>query len=178
MGCDVTERRSGKWREREGQASLEAAFLIPVALVLLLLLLQPGIVLYDRVIMRAAAAEACRLLATKTDVAGDMQASCEAFVLHRLGAVPQAECFHVHDGGCTWDILLEGDETSGSVSVCIENQLRPLPLVGAAAGLLGLTNGSGNIELRVKSQAQTQPSWVAASEKGLNPAQWVGAWLE
>ena len=87
--------------QESGQATVEAAFLIPVLLVALLLLMQPGILLYDRLVMNAAASEACRLLATKTDAAGDMAESCEAFVRRRLGAVPPVSCFHVHEGGCS-----------------------------------------------------------------------------
>ena len=49
-----------------GQATVEAAFLLPVLFVGLLLLMQPGILLYDRLVMQAAASEGCRLLATKT----------------------------------------------------------------------------------------------------------------
>lgn len=75
-------------RSKQGQGTVEAAFLIPVVFIGLLLLIQPGVILYDRIIMGAAAAEACRLLATKTDAAGDMDDGCEAFVRHRLGAVP------------------------------------------------------------------------------------------
>ena len=80
-----------------GQATVEAAFLLPVLFVGLLLLMQPGILLYDRLVMQAAASEGCRLLATKTAAAGDMAESCEAFVRHRLGAIPPVSCFHVHE---------------------------------------------------------------------------------
>ena len=48
--------------DERGQGTVEAALVIPVLFVLLLLLLQPGIVLYDRMVMRGAAAEACRPL--------------------------------------------------------------------------------------------------------------------
>lgn len=53
--------RNEKAVER-GQGTVEAAFVLPVLLGLVLFLLQPGIVLYDRVVMKSAAAEACRLL--------------------------------------------------------------------------------------------------------------------
>ena len=36
-----------------GQATVEAAFLIPVLFTVLLLSVQPGMVLYDRMVMRA-----------------------------------------------------------------------------------------------------------------------------
>ena len=35
-------------REESGQSTVEAAFALPVLMVLFLLLLQPGIILYDR----------------------------------------------------------------------------------------------------------------------------------
>ena len=54
--------------DNRGQGSVEAAIAIPVMFLLLLLLIQPGIVLYDRLVMGNAAAEACRLLATATDL--------------------------------------------------------------------------------------------------------------
>ena len=53
--------------DERGQSTVEAAFLFPVVFVLVLLLVQPGILLYDRIVMEGAAADACRLLATKTD---------------------------------------------------------------------------------------------------------------
>ena len=47
-------RRSFAGRER-GQATVEAAVLIPALFTALLLLLQPGILLYDRMVMQGAA---------------------------------------------------------------------------------------------------------------------------
>lgn len=49
----------------KGQAAVECAFLIPVTLLLLMLLIQPGIILYNHMVMKAAASEGCRLIATK-----------------------------------------------------------------------------------------------------------------
>ena len=160
-----------------GQATVEAAVLIPVLFMALLLLLQPGILLYDRLVMQAAAAEGCRLLATKTDVVGNMDGSCEAFVRHRLGAVPPHDCFHVHRGGCSWDIDLAGDEGAQTVSVTIKNHVRPLPLLDVGATLLGLTDASGNLQIEVSASLPTQPAWVDGTEAGRDPAAWIGAWL-
>lgn len=160
-----------------GQATVEAAFLIPVLLAGLLLLVQPGILLYDRLVMNAAATEACRLLATKTDVAGDMTQSCEAFVRHRLGAIPPAACFHVHKGRCSWEIRLEGDESSGIVRASIVNEARPLPLLGVGGAVLGILNENGNFRIEVEAEQKTQPDWTVNSPAGSDPAGWVGAWL-
>ena len=163
--------------DTSGQGTIEAAVVIPILFLLMLLLLQPGIVLYDRIVMSNAAAEGCRLLATATDATGAMRGSCEAFVRHRLAAVPQHDCFHVHGGDCSWRIELTGDENSGSVSVSISNELRPLPLFDAGMKLLGIANGSGNLEITESSTMQTQPGWVSYSPAGTTPKDWVGAWL-
>lgn len=163
--------------DMRGQAVVEAAALIPVLFITLLLLIQPGILLYDRVVMQAAAAEGCRLLATKTDVQGAMAESCEAFVRHRLGAIPPIDCFHVHDSGCSWDIAFEGDEQSSIVRTTISTQVRPLPLFDAAGALLGVVGDSGTFEVKVSAQMPTQPAWVENAKAGRDPAVWVGAWL-
>lgn len=164
--------------DSSGQGSVEAAVVIPIMFLLMLLLLQPGIVLYDRLVMGNAAAEACRLLATKTNAYGSMERSCEAFIRHRLAAVPPHRCFHVHDGSCSWNIQMSGSETSSTVTVSIDNELRPLPLFDAGAKLLGMTNAAGNLEIRESVTMPTQPDWAASSELGLNPPAWIGGWLE
>lgn len=163
-----------------GQGTVEAAFALPILLLCLLLVLQPGIVLYDRMVMQAAAAEGCRLLATKTSSLGSMDAAVESYVRHRLGSVPQQDCFHVHDGalGCSWDIACSGDERSQTVEVSIRNELRPLPLLDAAAALLNLVNENGNLVVEVSASAPIQPDWATEALVGRSPEDLVGAWLE
>lgn len=160
-----------------GQSTVEAAFLIPVMFVGLLMLLQPSILLYDRVVMQGAAVEGCRLLATRTSVVGDMQPSCEAFIRHRLSAVPPVSCFHVHEEECTWNMAFSGDETTQTVRVDLSTEARPLPLFDVTGTLLGLVNDRGNFDVAVSAEFQTQPDWVADVEIGRNPAEWIGAWL-
>ena len=130
--------------------------------------------MYDRLVMQAAASEGCRLLATKTAAAGDMAESCEAFVRHRLGAIPPVPCFHVHEGACSWDIRFEGDERSDVVRVTIANEARPLPLLDAGGALLGIVNGNGNLEVRVTAEESAQPSWARSSDAGGDPADGSG----
>ena len=161
-----------------GQGSVEAAVVIPVMFLLMLMLLQPGIVLYDRLVMGNAAAEACRLLATGNGTFGGASRSCEAFVRHRLAAVPQHDCFHVHGANCSWDIQLSGGESSETATVTIGNELKPLPLLDVTAKLLGMTNARGNLEIQTSVTLPTQPSWVASSEQGMAPSSWIGGWLE
>lgn len=149
-------------------------------MVALLLLLQPGIVLYDRMVMQAAAAEGCRLLATRTDAAGSMDEACEAFIRHRLGSIPQQDCFHVHNAqqGCSWEISFAGDEASERVEVTIKGEVRPLPLLDAGSALLGLVNERGNFEVEASASAPAQPGWAVDAFAGRTPAEWIGTWLE
>lgn len=160
-----------------GQSTVEAAYLIPVLFLGLLLLVQPGILLYDRMVMHAAAAEGCRLLATKTDALGSSQEACENFIRHRLASVPPEDHFHMHDGGCSWDIRLEGSDASPAVSVTVGNRVKLLPLIGGAGALLGAADGAGVCRLEVSVSLPTQPTWVDGAEAGRDPAAWIGAWL-
>lgn len=158
-----------------GQATVEAAFALPVMMMLALMLIQPAIVLYDRIVMQAAAAEACRLLATADRSEGD--SSCEDYIRRRLSSVPQQSCFHVHDAACSWEIDLAGDASSSEVSVRIGNKIKPLPLLGAGAVLLGAADDDGCVAIEVTSSMPTQPSWVSESNAGFASAGWVGAWM-
>ena len=175
--CSRTERaaRGGGWTawnaaaSDRGQSTVEASFALPIVLVLVLLLVQPGIILYDRIVMEAAAAEGCRLLATSSD-----SGAVEDFLRRRLSAVPEQDLFHVHGSGCTWRIELEGGEGSAQVGVTIRNEVRPVPLIDAALRALGLANENGNMEIEVRASQPTQPDWAAMA--GISPAEWVNTW--
>ncbi|WP_241157288.1 TadE/TadG family type IV pilus assembly protein [Adlercreutzia sp. ZJ242] len=172
MTCAVMRGLRRLARCERGQATVEAAFALPVVMVLVLLLVQPGIILYDRIVMQGAAAEGCRLLATS---AGDARVD-EDFIRRRLGAVPEQDLFHVHGGACTWRIGLEGGEASERVGVSISTEVKPLPLIGAGAAFLGMTNERGNLVVSVHVEQPAQPAWVAGDASGLDPAGWIGAW--
>ncbi|MBQ3387238.1 MAG: pilus assembly protein [Eggerthellaceae bacterium] len=155
---------------------MESAVLIPVLLAVMLLLIQPGIVLYDRIVMRDAAAEACRVLMT---LPGGDDGTLESFVRRRLGSVPQTDAFHVHGtSGCSWRIACVGGASSDKVSVTVGNEIRPLPLIGFGAGLLGAVNEAGNLEFEVRVEMPVRDGWLAGVSAGASPAGWVGAWLD
>lgn len=166
-------RRCGYFRKLsiEAQATVEGAFLIPVILLMLMLLIQPGILLYDRMVMQAAASEGCRLVATKPS--SDSTDAYKGYVIRRLGSVPQQENFHVHEGNCTWVVTFEGDELSSQVSVSIENQVKPLPFFDFGAQVLGLLNGSGNFTQKVSVSLTSKSPWVVSNRQGIDPQGWV-----
>ncbi len=160
--------------DERGQSTVEAAFVLPIVMLLVLLLLQPGIILYDRIVMQSAANEGCRLLST---LPSDSTSTGEDYIKRRLSAVPQQDLFHVHsDSACSWVIDIIGDESTSQVSVSISTEVKPLPLLDIATALLGMTNDAGNLEVKVEAQLQSQPDWVLSGESGLDPQDWIGAW--
>jgi hypothetical protein len=162
-----------KLRDNRGQATVEAAFALPILFVMVLMLVQPGIILYDRMVMESAAAEGCRLLATRCDDAGFDTQRCENLIRRHLGAIPPQELFHMHEGGCSWQIGLLGGEHVDRASVTIRNRIRLLPLFDAAGALAGIADEEGCLTIEVREEMQTQPLWVASNERGLDPAAWV-----
>ena len=153
-----------------GQATIEAAIFVPIVFLLIVLLCQPAILLYDRMVMSSAAGQAVRMLATRASNAPN--GGYEQVVKAQLSAIPHSDVFHV--GGDSWRIELEGGETSREVVVSIENRLRPLPLVGLIAGAAGLVDGDGLLVVSVEARGRTQPDWVLA--QGTSPAAWTGQW--
>ena len=156
-------------REESVQSTVEAAFALPVLMVLFLLLLQPGIILYDRIVMEGAAAEGCRLIATTTDP-GQVE---EDYIRRRLSAVPQADIFHVHSTGCTWEILFDGNEDSQEVGVRIATEVQPLPLIDGAVRFLSFGKGAGHLTVEVESRMKAKDAWIGESPDGDRPSGWV-----
>jgi len=162
--------------DTHGQATVEAAVLIPTLFLLILILLQPAILLYNQIIMENAAAESCRLLATRTALGGYSDEKYLGYTKRRLAAIPPIDIFHAHPNGDSWTIELTGGEESPEVSVRIVNHLKPLPLIGLGAQLLGKTDAEGNIEQVVEVKMPSQPDWVWEGQGG--PAEWVKQWDE
>lgn len=169
---DIENRIEAIWRGSSGQSSVEAAFMVPILFIVLMILLQPGIVLYDRMVMNAAAAEGCRYLATFTPSQGMNEARAKEIIGRRLGSIPEQDLFHVHNP-CSYQIELSGQESSETVSVKITNALKPLPLIGAGASAFGMLDDRGCFVFSVESHAPTQPEWAQGAEGG--PDSWVHA---
>lgn len=166
--------RTAGLRSERGQSTVEAAFALPLLFLLVLLLVQPGILLYDRMVMEGAAAEGCRLLTTSEGEAG----VAEAFVRRRLGAVPEHDNFHVHSTGCTWEVRCEGGGSAERARVTVRTEVRPLPLVDSGSVLLGLVNERGNLTVEVTCDMPTRAAWAQESLDGARPHERAGAWLD
>lgn len=163
-----TSRFSELIGAERAQATVEAAFLLPVFLTLLLLTLQPVCLLYTRSVMEHAAAATARLMITAE---GADDEACRAFALRRLAAVPDLGIFHA-GGPLSWDIeLRRARDTGGSVSVSIEGAVRPLPALGAFVGSVGAVNARGDVMLRADVTYEGRPTWLEGSYDS-----WMEAW--
>ena len=155
--------------EARGQATTEAAVLVPVVMLLLALLLQPAIMLYVRTVMGQAAAEGTRVLATREAGSTADDEAVRAFVVRRLSAVPDTPTVHV-GGEAGWEVPLSGDASSGEVSVEVAGSLRPLPLLGVLASAFGESRGE-EVVLRARAQGGARPAWLEGSY-----GDWVSMW--
>ena len=157
----------GRLLGQSGQATVEAAALVPVILLILALMCQPAILVYDRMVMDAAAGQGVRMLATKP--VGAPESGYMAAIEDQLAAIPDLPIFHAD--GSRWDIELSGDEEGGEVSVRIRAAVEPLPLAGIAAAALGALDAQGRIVLEVECTEGTRPEWLEGS-----PSVWVSQW--
>lgn len=150
---------------RSGQATVEAALLVPVVLTLVALLVQPACALYTRSVMAGTAAEVARLVATARGSDEDVR----DYALRRLAAVPDVPVFH-EGGPEAWEVATEGPDDAGRVTVSVEGRVRPLPLLGALVAALG-PSGDGCVVLRAETSLDVRSDWVRGSYE-----EWIGIW--
>ena len=136
-----------------GQATIEAAVLLPTLMLVIALLVQPVCIIYTRAAMRSAAAEAARAIATDYD--GDLS-DCRSYVLRRLEAVPDVPLFH-SGGASDWSISL--NRGGRGVNVEVVGHVRPLPLLGVALAAFSESDGKG-IVLRESLREEVRPRWI------------------
>lgn len=162
-----TWRRSEMGREfsRSGQSTVEAALLIPATLTIVALLVQPACVLYTRLVMSATAHELARVVSTGRGSADEVR----EYALRRLAAVPEVPLFH-EGGPGAWEVLTEGPDGAGRVSVSVAGRVRPLPILGAIVSALGTAEG-GAVVVRVEASCDLRASWIGGSYD-----EWVGIW--
>ena len=70
--------------------------------------------------------------------------------------MPEVPLFHV-GGQNDWSVAI--DRSDAHVEVTIEGHARPLPLMGAAAALMRMSDGRG-VVLRVSLSVDTRAEWV------------------
>lgn len=125
--------------------------MLPTLMIVFALLAQPVCLLYTRMVMGHAAAQAARVAAVGS--AEDVR----AFVLRRLRAVPEASPFHV-GGSDDWEVsTIRTDE--GDICVRVVGHARPLPLLGAVAAFAGMSDERG-VVLVAEVRERVRPDWL------------------
>lgn len=143
--------------------------MLPILMLLLAFLLQPACMLYSRSIMQQAASEGARVLMTYEGSTEVSLEACKAYVRRRLSAVPNINIFHV-GGPDGWNINVSGSSSSKKVSVEVEGLLKPLPLVGVSAFMLGEVQDDC-VVLTVKVEQISAQEWVSGTYTS-----WISAW--
>ena len=138
--------------------------MLPVLMVLFALLMQPVCVFYTRMLMRHAASETARVLATSGD-----EGVCRSFALRRLRAVPEASVFHV-GGSDDWEVNLSRSGDAQTCEVTIAGHLRPMPLLGVVAGAMGTRDAQG-LRVEVRVCERLRPQWLGGEYES-----WMQAW--
>ena len=151
-------------KDDAGQASVEAAMLIPVLLALCLLLLQPACLLYTRQIMEATAAQAVRIATTSVD-----EKDIDAYCLRKLKAVPNLDIFHVKDSN-DWEVTYAKDKELGTVQVCIKGHATPIPLLSLLSKQV-LNSDEQGLILEVDVCEEIYPSWTEGDYES-----WCDSW--
>lgn len=152
-------------REQRGQASIEAALVLPVVCFLLALLVQPICVFYTRSVMQDAAQQACRILATKGSVTSFDEVS--AYVMRRLNAIPNVSLFRNSEEDAI-QVSFDGTDAL-QAAVEIKVALTPLPLLGAI--VQPFCNSDQGCVVNVCAQQQVRPSWIEGDYHD-----WIQAW--
>ncbi len=148
---------------QDGQASVEAALLLPALLLVLGMLLQPACLLYSRMVMEQAAAETARLLVT----ASCGEDAVRTFCLHRLSSIPEMSLFHA---GGEDDWAIDFGEEAGMVEVSITGHARPLPVFGFFAGVV-LDHDARGVVLSVRYAQRLRPDWLGGDADA-----WADVW--
>lgn len=166
MSCCIKHAFLTSIKDESGQATVEAAFVLPVVFFLLALLLQPICLFYTRATMSSAAAEAARILATRPHHLGDD--AIKSFIMRRLAAIPNISLFRIA-GDDNTEIHLSGSEGDTTCEVDLTCRAAPLPLTAVLAQ--PFLNDSGLIELHVSAREQLRPSNLEGEYDD-----WISAW--
>lgn len=141
--------------------------MLPCVFLVLALLLQPSCLLYTHMMMRAAAAEASRVVLTARNEE-DLSA-CKEYALRRLASVPNIPLFHV-GGNSDWHIEVSREDDGRSVAVAISGHARLLPL-SSALTLTVMEQDDIGIILRAEVDQQLRPAWLEG-----NYESWIEIW--
>lgn len=152
--------------EEDGQTTLEAAYLLPVLMLLFGMLLQPVCIAYTRQIMQHVAQEAAHVVAIQDSTMSP--SDIEKFIRSHLEAVPKISLFRASEKD--WQIHITQKDGVAPAKVEIKAFVRPVPFLGVFAGFAGKKEGE-NICLEVRANEQLRADWVQG-----NYGEWMKIW--
>ncbi len=138
------------FRSEMGQASIEAAFILPVVLLIIGLTIQPMLYLYTKAMMQEACLEGVRYATTQ-----DKDELLVRYVRRRLESIPPMEIFHSGGQG-EWDIEVVRSERS--IYIAVGSIMKPIPVLGNPS-LLVLPSKEGGLYVEANATCDLSPSW-------------------
>ena len=149
--------------DKRGQASVEAAALLPILCIMAAILLQPICVLYTRMVMASAASETVRVVLTGQSLS---EADVVNYCKRRLAAVPEIPIFH-SGGSEDWQVTFsDGDE----IAVHVKGHVKAIPFMSWLLSAFSASDSEG-IVLEARAQAKLRPQWLEGSYES-----WQGIW--
>lgn len=136
-----------------GQASVEAAVMLPCILFLFAILAQTCVIGYTRAVMVRAASQTVRVAACDFD--GSFT-DCSEFARRRLKAIPNLAIFHK---GASTDWKIDISREGKATTVTIKGDFEPLPFFGLFVQTI-VGSGENGAQLTVSASQKTQASWV------------------
>jgi len=148
-------------KSEDGQALAEAPIIIVTLCVLALILFQPIVTLYTKMVLGSAAASLCRVVATdsaSSGLSGDASASArllQTYAEGKIAGLPRGSAFQV-PGSLRLEVT--GDAHSAQVSVRLSLDQKALPL-------LGLLVGAGrNNTVKISAEAHSVGALVGSDQ--------------
>ena len=163
--CETIMQRRRMILGSKGQATVEAACMIPMACLLVLLMLQPALLLMNHVVMECVASDVCRFMATQPPESSGQKV--HEYALRRLNAIPDISVLHKGE----WDVQVYYDEETRELNVTIAHTVKPLPLIGVGLGFVGALDMQGCVYQQVSAKRVLHSDWEY--DQGLDPQTWI-----
>jgi Tfp pilus assembly protein PilE len=142
-------------RSERGQALVELPFVVVLVCVLSLVLLQPLVQLYTKMVLGQVAAGLCRVVATQgEEVAGTQQVLLSAYAADKLEGLPKGSAFY-QPGSLRVEV--SGAAHTERIEVQVSVRQTPLPLIGFLWG------GKGRGSTTVTGRASATGAWRGVS---------------
>ncbi|MCL2333135.1 MAG: hypothetical protein FWC54_06625 [Actinomycetia bacterium] len=138
-------------RDERGQALTEAPVVIVTLCLLILILFQPVVTLYTKMVLGAAAASLCRVVATDTTSSSGEDAAAGGRLLQtyaegKIAGLPRGSAFQV-PGSLRLEV--SGDAYAAEVHVRLSVSQKTLPLLGLLVG----ARRDGTVEIAAEARS-------------------------